>query len=409
MIKLLHFADLHLGVENYGRIDPATGLSTRLMDFLRAYHQVVDHALEKDVSLVIFAGDAYYRTCDPNSTYQREFAKGIQRFSAAGIPTVLVPGNHDTPRAAHRATTIDIFATLEVANIHVATRPQVIHIDTKDGPVQVATLPWATRSGLLARKEYKNKSLEEIGQVMLEKIVNIVKGPGGLISQLDPAVPTILAGHGTFQGSVYGSERSVMLGQDLILPLTLVQDSVFDYVALGHLHRYQILSREPLIIYSGSTGRLDFGEEGQDKGFVLVEIERGRATHEFIKTDTLRFVTVELTVQTDDPTTEVLEAIAAHEIEGAVVRVIIHLTPEKEPLLNTKAILRALAGAFRVASIATDVERKVRLRLDPGDDQDIEQMPPHQMLRQYFQAKGTAPERTKVLLECADEIFQELE
>ncbi|MEE8163877.1 MAG: hypothetical protein V3T92_07765 [Anaerolineae bacterium] len=88
MVKLLHFADLHLGVENYGRIDPATGLSTRLMDFLRAYDQVVDYALENDISLVVFAGDAY-RTRDPNPTYQREFAKRIHRLSTA--PTASPP------------------------------------------------------------------------------------------------------------------------------------------------------------------------------------------------------------------------------------------------------------------------------------------------------------------------------
>ncbi|MBC8249063.1 MAG: metallophosphoesterase, partial [Anaerolineales bacterium] len=112
-MKLLHFADLHLGVENYGRIDPATGLSTRLMDFLRAYDQVVDYALENDISLVVFAGDAY-KTRDPNPTYQREFARRIRRLSTAGIPTVLVAGNHDTPSAVGRAITVEIFATLEV-------------------------------------------------------------------------------------------------------------------------------------------------------------------------------------------------------------------------------------------------------------------------------------------------------
>ena len=215
MVKLLHFADLHLGVENYGRIDPATGLSTRLMDFLRAYDQVVDYALENDINLVIFAGDAY-KTRDPNPTYQREFAKRIQRLSAAGIPTVLVAGNHDTPSALGRAITVEIFATLEVENVYVAKRPEVILVETKDGPVQIVALPWVTRSALLVRDEYKNRSLEEINQLILEKATNIVEGPDGLISQLDPALPTILAAHATVQGAIYGSERSVMLGQEVM-------------------------------------------------------------------------------------------------------------------------------------------------------------------------------------------------
>jgi len=405
LIKLLHFADLHLGVENYGRIDPITGLSTRLMDFLHAYDQVVDYALENDIGLVIFAGDAY-RTRDPNPTYQREFARRIRRLSAAGIPTVLVAGNHDTPSAAGRATTVEIFATLEVENVYVLKKPEIVTVETKGGPVQVVALPWVTRSALLARSEYKNKSLEEINQLILERITNIVEGPEGLISQLDQTLPTIFAAHATVQGAVYGSEQSVMLGQEVILPPRLAKNPAFDYVALGHIHKHQVLNEDPPVVYAGSIERIDFGEEREDKGFVVAEVERGRATWQFVKTDARTFVTIEVNVQSDNPTAEILEAIAAHDVEDAVVRLVIHTPVEKEPLINEDQIRRALAGAFHIAAIVKEVERKVRLRLG---DQPIEEMTPRQMLERYFQVKQTPPERIKLLLEHAEEIFRELE
>ena len=85
-MKIIHFADLHLGVENYGHINPATGLSTRLLDFLAALDQVIDYALENKVDLVLFCGDAY-KSREPGQTHQREFAKRINRLSTAGIPT----------------------------------------------------------------------------------------------------------------------------------------------------------------------------------------------------------------------------------------------------------------------------------------------------------------------------------
>jgi exonuclease SbcD len=406
LIKLLHFADLHLGVENYGRIDPATGLSTRLMDFLHVYDQVVDYALKNDISLVVFAGDAY-KTRDPSPTYEREFARRIRRLSTAGIPTVLVAGNHDTPSALGRAITVEIFATLEVDNVHVAKKPEVIAIKTKDGPVQVVALPWVTRSALLARDEHKNKNLEEINELLLKRITDIIiEHHDSLISQLDRTVPTILAAHATVQGAVYGSERSVMLGQEVILPPSLARNPAFDYVALGHIHKHQVLNEEPPVIYSGSIERIDFGEEREDKGFVVAEVERGRATWQFVKTDARRFVTIEVDVQGDDPTAEILEAITHREIKDAVVRIIIHTVAEKEPLINEDEIRRALAGAFHIAAIVKDVERKVRLRLG---DQPIEEMTPRQMLERYFQVKQTPPERTKLLLEHAEEIFRELE
>jgi len=405
LIRLLHFADLHLGVENYGRIDPATGLSTRLMDFLRSYDQVVDYALENDINLVVFSGDAY-KTRDPNPTYQREFARRIRRLSTAGIPTVLVAGNHDTPSAVGRAIAVEIFATLEVENVYVAKKPEVIAIETKDGPVQVVALPWITRSALLARDEYKNKNLEEINQLILDKVINIFEGPDGLISQLDRTVPTILAAHATVQGAAYGSERSVMLGQELILPPSLARNPAFDYVALGHIHKHQVLYEQPPVIYSGSIERIDFGEEREDKGFIMAEVERGRASWQFVKTDARPFVTIEVDVQSDDPTTEILKAIATRNIEDAVVRIIVHTTAEKEPLINEGEIRRALAGAFHIAAIVKDVERKVRLRLG---DQPIEEMTPRQMLERYFQVKQTSPERTQLLLKHAENIFRELE
>jgi DNA repair protein SbcD/Mre11 len=75
VIKFLHFADLHLGVENYGRLDPATGMNTRVLDFLRALDAVVDRAIDEQVDAVLFAGDAY-RTKDPNVTYSASLLAG---------------------------------------------------------------------------------------------------------------------------------------------------------------------------------------------------------------------------------------------------------------------------------------------------------------------------------------------
>ena len=89
MMRILHFSDLHIGVENYGRIDPETGLSTRLGDFLDSFDQVVEFALNESVDLVLLAGDAY-KGRDPTQTHQREFAKRLNRLSQAGIPTFLL-------------------------------------------------------------------------------------------------------------------------------------------------------------------------------------------------------------------------------------------------------------------------------------------------------------------------------
>jgi len=96
-LKILHFADLHLGVETYGRLDPTTGLSSRLLDSLSALDQVVDYAIDNRVDLVLFCGDAY-KSREPTQTQQREFARRINRLSTSNIPIfLLVPSAGQPP------------------------------------------------------------------------------------------------------------------------------------------------------------------------------------------------------------------------------------------------------------------------------------------------------------------------
>src|SRR5438067_11746190 len=87
-LRIAHIADTHIGMENYGRLNPETGLNQRLHDFLNSLDQAIDGAIAQQVDLVVFAGDIY-KTRDPTPTHQREFAKRIQRLTSQGIQAVL--------------------------------------------------------------------------------------------------------------------------------------------------------------------------------------------------------------------------------------------------------------------------------------------------------------------------------
>jgi exonuclease SbcD len=401
MIKVLHFADLHIGVENYGRLDASTGLHSRLVDFLRSFDEVVDYALGEAVDLVLFAGDAY-KNRDPNPTHQREFAKRVQRLVSEGIPVFLLVGNHDIQRTAGRANTLDIFSTLEVPQVHVGRRPGLHHISTPSGPVQVVALPWIVRSHILTREEFKNRSLAEIEELTLDKLGNILEET---IETLEADVSTILAVHGSVHGAKYGSERTVMLGQELVLPRSLLNNPAFDYVALGHIHRHQVLSDDqPPIVYSGSVDRIDFGEEKEAKGFVIAEVAKGDTQFCFVElASTRRFVTIEAQADSNDPLAQVSEAIAKHDIDDAIVRLIIHTTADKNHLLNDREIHRLLSASFRVAAVVRDIERVSRLRL--GHDQTIEQMTPTELLERYFLLNEVPKPRIERLLEYAQRVL----
>ncbi|MBN1640625.1 MAG: exonuclease SbcCD subunit D [Anaerolineae bacterium] len=399
-LHVIHLADLHLGVENYGRLDPQTGLSTRLGDFLHSLDTIVDAAIDRPADLVIFAGDAY-KTRDPSPTYQRAFARRVRRLSEAGIPTVLVAGNHDIPNATGRAHTLEIFATLDVAHVSVARSPTVLDIETAHGPVQVGVLPWIVRSNLLSRDEYKNRSLEEINGLVLERIEAILTGEDGLTSHLRAGVPHILVIHGSIQGAVYGSERTVMLGQDVVLPLQMVKRPEWDYVALGHIHQHQALEpeRDPPVVYAGSIERIDFGEEREPKGYVVAEVEPGHCTWAFHPLDVRRFVTVRVTADGDDPTAQIVDAIGRCDVDDAVVRLIVRTTADRDVLIRESEVRNALKGAFYVAAIVRDIVRPERIRL--GDQEEIAGLTPLEALDRYLRVRETPPERIQILKEHA--------
>ncbi len=397
MIHLLHFADLHIGMENYGRLDAATGIHGRVLDFLRRLDEVIDYGLAHEVDIVIFAGDAF-KTRDPNPTYQREFARRIRRLSEAGVPTVLLVGNHDLPAMEKKASSLDIYRTLNVPGVHVGWRDEVLRIETRHGPLQVACLPYPMRQRLLTRDDLRSLSVEELDRVLTDTLADILRG---LTAQIDTDWPAVLTAHLTVSQAEFGSERSVMLGSDAVVPKSALADAAFDYVALGHIHKHQELNdgNYPPVVYPGSLERIDFGEADEPKGFCWVELARGQTRWQFVPVQARPMVSLDVDArEASDPTAVVLDAIARRHIAEAVVRVTVNLKPHQTPLLREKDIMQALAGAYYVAALNKDVEREVRQRLG---GQSAEGLTPEQLLVRYLEAKGIAAERIAALVECA--------
>ena len=408
-MKILHFADLHLGVESYGRVDPATGLSSRLLDFLSALDQVVDYALQNKVDLVLFCGDAY-KSREPSQTQQREFARRINRLSTGGIPIFLLIGNHDLPNAIGRATSTEIFDTLAVKNVYVSNRPDIYRVPTNSGAIQIVSLPWLRHSALLSREDTKNLSSDQINQIAQEKLTNIIATN---ISKLDPKLPSILVAHVWVSSARVGSERSMTIGQEHMLLLSNVANPAFDYIALGHIHKQQVLSQNPPVVYAGSLVRLDFGEEEDDKGFYMVEIEpdketgKRRVSFDFHPVTGRRFLTINISIESADPepTSTVLRAIAeqADRVRDAIVRLNISLPAETEGQLRDNDIRNMLKETYYF-TIAKDIQRESRLRLGKWTAEEIS---PLDALKVYLESKKVSPQRTQLLLKYSEKLIQE--
>lgn len=408
MIKLLHLADLHLGVENYGRTDPETGLHTRLLDYLARLDEAIDLAVHEQVHAVIIAGDIY-KNRTPNPTHQREFARRIRRLRAANLPVFILVGNHDISPAAGRANSVEIFHTLEIEGVIVASRTATIRIETEAGPFQIIALPWVTRHNLLTRDDLRQASLREVDALLLERVDRFLQQA---VADRDPALPTVLAIHGSIHGAMTGAEQQMMLDRDLVLPRSVVSMPGVDYVALGHIHRHQSMGEHPPIIYPGSIERVDFGEEHEDKGCVIVELEQGQARWKFHKLAARPFVTIEVDVRNSSgPQIRVMQAIEKHELNNAVVRMRVQALAEQNPDLRVDDIRNQLekAGAFVVAAIAIDIERTGRNRLGAEGGDLLEGLTPRKALELYLRNKTPALSEARIvtLLAAADELLIE--
>ena len=107
MLQVLHLADLHIGVENYGQFDAKRGMHQRLIDFLQCLDAAVDIAIERQVDLVLIAGDMF-KTRSPLPRHQSEFAARIRRLRDAGIPVLMLIGNHDVAPGRDSANSVSV-------------------------------------------------------------------------------------------------------------------------------------------------------------------------------------------------------------------------------------------------------------------------------------------------------------
>lgn len=293
-MRIIHLADTHLGFRQFpGRLDPERGLNQRECDVYDAWHRAIDIAIERDVDAVVHAGDLF-DSPRPTMRAVSEALDGLGRLRDAGIPVVAIAGNHSTPRYRSAGS---VFQVLQRFGMHAAwERPERFDL----GGVAFHAVPH-----------------EPDPQELRATIEGLEPDPDA-----DANVLILHAGLEAVPRSSYGEVNAVELGQDVLAGVS------FDYIALGHLHRFQV--PQVNAIYPGSLERLDFADVEGEKTVLEIDLAAGPGANGFVTRHpipTRPVIDVEVECSECDPD-EVLARLRAQldgrALDGAVVRVRFH-------------------------------------------------------------------------------------
>ncbi len=287
-MRVLHVSDTHLGYSAFSRLDPVEGINQRESDFYDAFRQAVDMAVNLRPDVLVHAGDLFDTVRPQNRAIDFALRQMI-RLSEAGIETVLISGNHSTPRIRETGSIFKIFEHLP--HIHSVHEPGIAKVVV--GDLTVHAVPHSVTPPLheVVRDAVPSKST---GRNMLVLHAGIL-------------------GSKTYKMDEF-SEQEV--------PMSAIPNG-FDYVALGHYHEFSEVG--PRMFYSGSTERLGFGEVGQTKGVVEADLDNGTAR--LLPLRTRGMVDIEPIDASRLSSSEILEEarrrVSAADIDDLIVRLVV--------------------------------------------------------------------------------------
>lgn len=285
-MKLIHLSDTHLGRAEYGAFDPELRINQREADIYRAFTEVADYILDAQPNLVIHAGDLFDGIRPSNRAMSKAFEQ-LHRLSDARIPTVIVAGNHSTPRDRSAGTVFDLFRHIPHIYPVYSGRYEKIAL----GDVAVHAVPHT----------YSDADLEDS------------------IKKLSPDVShryNVAVTHAAIRGV---GEPSWSEFKEQVIPPDVL-DPAFDYIALGHYHKH--LKVRDNAYYSGSPERMSIREARDTKGFLDVQLGSLQLRH--VPTNTRKTIDLDPIDCTSADAGAVVRAIEASlppNLTGAILRV----------------------------------------------------------------------------------------
>lgn len=263
-MRILHTADWHLGKTLEGR--------SRLEEQAQFMDELVEIVERENIDVILMAGDVF-DTVNPPALAEQLFYEGISRLSNNGKrPISIIAGNHDSPDRLLAAAPLALKQGISIIG-YPTTKVQEIYVPTTNETLKLAALPYPSESRLAEVLSEVNDEL-----ALRNKYDERIKGMFDFMSeQFTPDTVNIAMSHLYVQGgSSSDSERPIEVGGAYTVAGTSLPKKA-QYVALGHLHRPQMIKRaETIARYSGSPLAYSFSEAGYTKSVSIVDVVPGK-------------------------------------------------------------------------------------------------------------------------------------
>ncbi|MET9343401.1 MULTISPECIES: exonuclease SbcCD subunit D [unclassified Nonomuraea] len=327
-MKILHTADWHVGKVLKGR--------SRIDEHRAVLRELVATAREENVDAVIVAGDVF-DTSAPTPEAQALVMPALMALREDGRDVVVLAGNHDNPQLLEVYR--PVLGALGIQVVGAFRRPDrggTLSFTARTGePVRLAVLPFLSHRYVVRAAEVLTGTPAEHNRDYAARIGELL---GALTAPFQADTVNIVATHGTLPGGAFGGgEREAQSIFSYYFEATAFP-SATQYAALGHLHRRQQIAGPCPIWYSGSPLAVDFGEEANTPGALLVDVSPGRPA--VVREVTFRQARTLRTV------TGTLEQLEAMDLGDAWVKVIVEEKP-RPGLADT--VRELLPGALDVA------------------------------------------------------------
>lgn len=269
-MKILHTADWHIG-----KILHKHPLQDQLKLFFNWLYEVIS---QESIDILLVSGDVF-DLANPSAKDRELYYGFLTRLSGLNLQVIITGGNHDSVGFLNAPK--ELLQELNITVIGGATEKledELIEVCNADGNLElvIAAVPFLRDKDLRSREtdeQYENRT-----EAIREGIKKHYAGLAEICGDKYPQIPAIAMGHlYTIGADPSDSERDIHIGNAAAVDASAFSDA-FSYVALGHIHRPQIIGKNEYIRYSGSPIALSFSEKNDHKCVLILSLEDGKIT-----------------------------------------------------------------------------------------------------------------------------------